>query len=54
MRVVGRTGAGVGGGAFLAISGNRAETKCPVKVEETKGISRVMGNTKGGSSPTSS
>lgn len=37
----------------LATSGNRAAAKFPVKVEELKGIGRVMGNTKGGSSPTS-
>ena len=33
------------------MSGNRARASHPVKVEETKGIGRVMGNTKGGSAP---
>ena len=33
------------------MSGNRARASRPVKVEETKGIRRVMGNTNGASSP---
>ena len=35
------------------MSRNRARAGHPVKVEEAKGIGRVMGNTKGGSCPTS-